>query len=435
MNKVTGIPSENERPIDADAYFGLSEELFNTVNLNADNELDEIGNYLQKLHIKNHHVSSKEVVHDLFADEAAMMESEHQLMSAEDEMLFEEIRDAVTEKEIIDLRSNLQSIAKSVSIHERTFEEIENLIDGELDKETESLIREEAILNNALSNEIDFHLEVNNAIEEEDIMQLRSTLKNMMRREYSHSQTVAGIDGYLNEDLDPEALSLFEDELMYNTELAADLNFHKEVDKAIAEADIMALRDNLRNIAREQHDQVNEKRGIATPKTKKLFWYAAASVIVIMLVFTSLIRNKSYSSQQLYANYYQPYKSGEGVSRSALSSSSGLNIALREINQGKYQEALKSMTMIPVMGRDGYSINFYSGVAYQELGEYNRAIGSFSEVVHHGDNLLVEQSEWYIGLCYLRIDERGKALEQFKLIASRKGFYGEQSNKLLQQLE
>ena len=435
MNKETGIPSANNRPIDADAYFGLSEELFNAVNLKVDGESDEIGNYLQKLHIKNHSVSSKEVIHDLFTDEAAMMDMEHQLMSAEDEILFEEIRDAATEKDIIDLRSNLQSIAKGVSIHERSFEEIEDLIDGELSKEIESLMREEAVVNSALSNEIDLHLEINSAIEEEDIMQLRSTLKNMMQHEYSHSRTVEEIDSYLNEELDEHALALFEDELIYNSGLSADVNFHRDVDKAISETDVMVLRGNLRNIAREQHDQTNEKLGITTPKTKNLFWYAAASVIVLMVVFTSLMRSRSYTSQQLYANYYQPYKSGESVSRSASSSYNGLNTALREINQGNYQDALESMSVIPAKERDGYSINFYSGVAYQELGEYNRAIGSFTEVVHHGDNLLVEQSEWYIGLCYLRIDERQKALEQFRLIASRKGFYGEQSSELLKQLE
>ncbi|MEK7718421.1 MAG: hypothetical protein AAB347_02235 [Bacteroidota bacterium] len=435
MNKETGIPSANDRPIDADAYFGLSEELFNAVNLKVDSEIDDIGNYLQKLHIKNYTVSSKEVIHDLFTDEAAMLETEHQLMSAEDEMLFEEIRNAVTEKEIIDLRSNLQSIAKGVTIHERTFEEIEDLIDGELDEEIGNLMKEEAMMNSALSNEIDLHLEINSAIEEEDIMQLRSTLKNMMEHEYSHSRTVEEIDSYLNEELDEESLALFEDELIYSSGLAADLNFHKEVDKAISETDIITLRANLRNISREQHDQANEKRGIAAPKTKNLFWYAAASVVVLMVVFTSLMRSRSYSSQQLYANYYQPYKSGESVSRSASGSYSSLNTALKEINQGKYQEALESMSMVPAKERDGYSINFYSGVAYQELGEYKLAIGSFSEVVHHGDNLLVEQSEWYIGLCYLRIDERQKALEQFRLIASRKGFYGEQSGKLLKQLE
>jgi tetratricopeptide (TPR) repeat protein len=435
MNKEPGITSENKCPMDADAYFGLSEELFNPVNLNLDGDSDEVGNYLQKLHIKNHSVISKEVIHDLFTDEAAIIEVDQHMMSIEDECLFNEIGNAATEKDIIDLRANLQSIAQSISVYERTFEEIEDLIDGELDNELECLIREEALLNSALSNEINLHYEINNAIEEQDIMNLRSTLKGMIQNEYSHSFSVDELDSYLNEDLDDSTMALFEDELMINPGLAADLAFHKEVDKAITESEIMALRANLQSISHEQRDQDDEKLGIVSPKRKSLFWYAAASVIVLMVVFTSLMRSKTYSNLQLYATYYQPYKSGESVSRSATTISNNLNVALHEINLGQYREAVNSLDKASATERDGFSVNFYSGVAYQELGEYNRAISSFSEVVRHGDNLLVEQSEWYIGLCYLRIDERQKAMNQFKSIVSKNGFYGEQSSKLLKKLE
>jgi hypothetical protein len=435
MNKETGMTPENKRPMDADAYFGLSEEFFNPVNLNLEGESEEIGNYLQKLHIKNHTVVSNEVIHDLLTDEAAIIEVDQQMMSLEDECLFDEISNAATEKDIIDLRSNLQSIAHSVSVHERTFEEIEDLVDGELDNELESLIREEAIMNSALSNEINLHYEINNAIEEQDIINLRATLKGMIQNEYSHSFSVDELDSYLGEDLDDPTRSIFEDELMINPGLTADLAFHKEVDKAINESDIMALRASLQNISQEQRDQDDEKLGIVSPKRKSLFWYAAASVIVLMVVFTSLMRSKTYSNLQLYASYYQPYKGGESVSRSAEGTSNSLNIALREINQGEYQEALISLNQASTTDRDAVSINFYKGVSYQELGEYTHAISSFTEVVKHGDNLLVEQSEWYIGLCYLRNDERQKALSQFKSIASRKGFYGKQSSKLLKQLE
>lgn len=435
MNKESGITSENKRPMDAEAYFGLSEELFNPVNLNLEGENKEVGNYLQKLHIKNHTVISNEVIHDLFTEEAAIIEVDQQMMSLEDEYLFEKIIDAATEKDIIDLRANLQSIAQCVSVHERTFEEIEDLVDGELDNELECLIREEAIMNGALSNEIDLHYEINNAIEEQDIMNLRSALKGMIQNEYSHSFSVDELDSYLNDELDDATKVLFEEELMVNPGLVSDLSFHKEVDKAITESEIMALRANLQNISFEQRNIEDEKLGIVSPKSKSLFWYAAASVIVLMVVFTSLMRSKTYSNLQLYATYYQPYKSGESVSRSASSSTNSLNVALHEINQGNYQIALNSLNKVPVTERDGYSVNFYSGVACQELGEYTRAISSFSEVVRHGDNLLIEQSEWYIGLCYLRIDERQKALSQFQSIASRKGFYGEQSSKILKQLE
>lgn len=435
INKHTGVPSSDEHSMDAGAYFGLSEELFNPVRLSVENEGNEIGNYLQKLHIKNYSIASKEQVHDLVTEGSDMVEMDHLLMSPEDEILFGEIKDAVTEREILDLRANLQSIVQSISIHEHTFEEIEDLVTGELDHEIANKLREEAKMNTALSFEIDLQEEINNAIEEQDIMSLRSSLKGLIRNEYSHSHNAEEIDSYLNDELDEHALALFEDELMVNSGLVADLAFHKEVNKAIAETDVMALRASLKDVSITHQNQPGEKLGVISPKRKNLFWYAAASVILLMFVVTSLMRGKIYSNQQLYTAYYHPYTEVENVSRSVGGAYGSMSSALREIDHGDFHTALKYLDNVPANEQDGFSTHFYSGVAYQELGEYNRAITSFAKVIRHGDNLLVEQSEWYMGLCYLRVDEREKALAQFKAIVSRKGFYGEQSGKLLKQLE
>jgi hypothetical protein len=435
ISNQTGIPSMNERPMDAEAYFGLSEEVFNAVNLNVDSEEYEIGNYLQKLHIKNHVVASKEVVHDLFTEQEEIIELDFQCLSSEDELLFADIQVAVSEKEIVDLRANLKSIAQSVSIHERTFEEIEDYVNGELDDEIEMLIREEAALNSDLSIEIDLHNEINNAIEEQDIMKLRASLREMIHNEYSHARSIEEIDGYLNGELDDDTVSLLEEELMSNSGFAADLNFHREVDKAISESEVMFLRARLQQIAQEEQARTSEKLGISPHKKNRVFWYAAASVIILMLALATLIRPKNYSEQDLYASYYKSYKGGELVSRSAMLSNSGLNMALREMNKGDYRSALHLLAGTPVTFQNGYSVNFYSGVAYQELGEFHSAINSFSKVVQHGDNLLVEQSEWYIGLCYLKTEERQKAVDQFRSIVAKKGFYKDQSSKILQQLE
>jgi len=435
INKKTGVPITDDALVDTNAYFGLSEELSDPIKLNLEGEGHDFGNYLQQLHIKNYNVSSNERIHDLNAEASEMTEPDIQMMSPEDEMLFEAVREAVSEKEILDLRANLQSILQSISVHERTFEEIEDFLSGELDEEIDTQIREELRTNSALSFEINLHGEIDAAVGELDIIKLRASLGAIIQNEYSHSHSVAEIDNYLNEELDEQALALFEDELISNPGLAADLAFHREVDRAIAETDIIAMRANLQDISRNQRNQTDEKLGVTAPKRKHLFWYAAASVILLMFVITSLVKSRVYSSQQLYTAYYQPYKNAEGVSRSGLISYNRLDKALHEIDKGNYQTALSYLGNIPESERDGYSVNFYSGVAYQELGEYKNAIGSFSEVVKHGDNLLVEQSEWYIGLCYLRTDEREKALAQFKTILSRKGYYGEQSRKLLKQME
>ena len=435
MNDQTGVSAMNEHTMYAEACFGLPEEIYNPVSLSVDFEEYEIGNYLQKLHIKNHVFASKEVVHDFISADQEVSETDQEMLCAMDEVIFEDIRQAVAEKEVIDLRANLQSIAQSVSLHERTFEEIECFASGELDHEIEKLMREEVMTSASLSNEIDLHREISQSIEELDIMQLRSSLQDIMQNEYSHSRSIEEIDGYLTDDLDEDTMALFEDELMVNSGLGADLSFHREVDKAISESDVISLRTSLHKIARDERESKSERLGIVSTRGKSLFWYAAASVLVFMVVFTSLIRHKSYTGQQLYTSYYQPYKVGASVSRSASLSDNSLNNALLAIDRGEYAAALNLLESGSVKGQDAFTVSFYSGVAYQGLGEYNRAIGSFTQVVQQGDNLLVEQSEWYIGLCYLMADERQKALTQFRSIASRNGFYGQESGKILKQLE
>lgn len=432
--KQTEQTSGNGHLSDAEAYFGLSEEIFKPVNLQVDDQEPEIGNYLQKLHLKNHHLASKEVVHDMFSEADEHVEFDNLVMSAEDEMLFEELKDALIEKDITDLRANIRSIAQSVSIHERTFDEIEDLVCGELDDEHEKLIHEEAMINAALSGEIHLLGEINCAIGESDIMKLRASLKGMMANEYSHSRSVDEIDSYLNDEMDEESRSLFESELLNNSSLAAEVDLHKEVQMAVGEKEVMNLRGGLRNISKDGAGNNTRILGLATPKRKLLFWSAAASVIVL-ISFSSLMQQKSFSGEELYASYYQPYKSGVSISRSVSTSASVMNEAINQMHKGDYATALNMLKIVSTDEQDGFTASFYSGEAYQAIGDYKNAIKSFAEVVQHGDNLLVEQSAWYIGLCYLKLNEKGKAINQFRSIVAGKGYFSQKSKDLLKQLK
>lgn len=434
LSTQTAMTSSAEYTKGTEAYFGLSEEVFNPVNLDLEGEELEIGNYLQQLHIKNHSVASKEIVHDLYTEDTEIVEADPHHLSSEDEFLFEDIREAVTEKDILDLRANLRSIGQSTSKHEHSLEEIEDLINGELDNETAEMIMREALGNSALAAEITLHGEIDQAVHEKDILRLRTGLAAMMQNEYSHSRSTEEIDDYLSQELEGADLADFEAELLMNSGLASDVAFHREIDRASAEGDIISLREQLQGISRSEQERGSQILGLS-PRRKSLFWYAAASSIILMIVFTSLLRHKSYTSQQLYTSYYQPYRSGANVSRSAVSTDVAMNTALRQIESGDYTRAMASLSAVPAGTGNGFSVSFYRGVIYQEQGEYSRAIGSFGEVVSHGDNLLVEQSQWYIGLCYLRLDERERAVNQFRTIVRGNGFYRDQSKKILQQLE
>lgn len=420
---------------ESESYFGLSGEILNPVKFAASQEPWQEGNYLQQLHYQNHHLADKEIVHDLFSGIDDHFEIDEQLLSVEDEKLFASIQDAVTERGILDLRANLQSIAQGIAVHERTQEEIEDYLSGDLDEEIEKMVREEMAVNASLSAEIALHKDINQATEEFDIMKLRGELRGIMNREYSHSQSIGQIDSYLNDDPEMQGLEEFEQEMMLNSGLAADVAFHKEVDSALGEKDVMSLRATLQRIGAETNQEKTELLGVKAPKRRTLYWYAIASSIALMIGLGSLLSQSGYSDNQLYTRYYTPYKSATDVSRSAITAGVGLGRVVQEMNKGNYAGALRMLDGVAASERNKPGVRFYSGIAYQELGQYRKAIESFSIVVNQGDNLMVEQSEWYIGLCYLKTEEREKAIGQFRQIAARKGYYSKQSDKLLRQLE
>jgi tetratricopeptide (TPR) repeat protein len=362
--KHTGRSFRSRRSNAIDACFGLSDEFSEPVSLQVDEEESEIGNSMQKLHLKNHNFASKEVVHDLYSELEEDIEIEDLLMSPQDELLFDELRDALTEKDIVDLRANMCAIAKSLANYAVSSEEIEDFVGGELDDELEKLIKEEAMINAALSSEI----------------------------------TLRG-----------------------------------EINSAVTEADIMKLRNSLQNISKERTSGSTKILSLASTKTRLLYWSAAASVIVLVAV-SSLLQQRGISDQDLYASYFQPYNNIAGTSRSAVASTDLLNEAIREIDKGDYATALDILQVVSANKLDGFTASFYSGKAYQALGDYKNAINSYAKVVQQGDNLLVEQSKWFIGLCYLKINEREKAMSQFRSIVAGNGFYAQKSNDLLKQL-
>ena len=362
--KHTARSFRSRRSNAIDACFGLSDEFSEPVSLQVDEEEPEIGNFLQKLHLKNHNFASKEVVHDLYSELEEDIELDDLLMSPEDELLFDELRVALTENDIADLRVNMKAIAQSLANYAVSSEEMEDFVDGELDDELEKLIKGEAMINAALSSEISFRGEINSAVAEADIMKLRNSLQNISKG------STAG-----------------------NTKIIS----------------------------------------LASTRTRLLYWSAAASVIVLLAV-SSLLQQRGISDQDLYATYFQSYNNIAGTSRSASASDNLLSEAIREIDKGDYATALDMLQVVSADKQEGFTASFYSGKAYQALGDYKNAISSYAEVVQHGDNLLVEQSRWFIGLCYLRINEREKAVSQFRSIVAENGFYAQKSNDLLKQL-
>jgi len=69
-----------------------------------------------------------------------------------------------------------------------------------------------------------------------------------------------------------------------------------------------------------------------------------------------------------------------------------------------------------------------------QTGKYHEAASSFLYIIKQPDNELIYQSEWYLGLCYLKTNETDKAFTQFKKITRSNSIYKEKAEDILKKI-
>lgn len=422
--------------------FELSEELSSfkefsqPVNIN---DLISMSQSLPKIHLAQHNMAAKENIHHFYKEQQAQEAAadEEFSLTPMDEAIFEDVQAALNEKDIQDLRANLQQIAANIPAHQRTPQEIEQYNSNELDESLMTDFEQELILSKDLEKDIELYKDIDRAAGETDIMDLRASLQAIQHTEASTAQKMEEIDQYLNNELNDEMLASFEAELAANPDLENELNLVAEIDTAIGEADIMDLRAKLGTISKEINGEEKQKRAFATRiNTSRVAIATIAASLVLILSIAGLVSKNSPSSDtELYSQYYQPYET-TGIFRSgdALIDSK-LTKALHQLNNQDYQAAIGLFDQVLKIDPNNPVSNFYSGIAYQQTGQTQKALISYQNVIKDRDNLFIEQAQWYIGLCYLQDENRKKAYRQFTKIANSNSFYQEKASAILRKIK
>lgn len=422
--------------------FELSEELSSfkefsqPVNIN---DLISMSQSLPKIHLAQHNMAAKENIHHFYKEQQAQEAAadEEFSLTPMDEAIFDDVQAALNEKDIQDLRANLQQIAANIPAHQRTPQEIEQYNSNELDESLMADFEQELMLSKDLEKDIELYKDIDRAAGETDIMDLRASLQAIQHTEASTAQKMEEIDQYLNNELSDEKLASFEAELAANPDLENELNLVAEIDTAIGEADIMDLRAKLGTISKEINGEEKQKRSFATRINTSRVAIAtiAASLVLILSIAGLLSKNSPSSDAELYSQYYQPYET-TGIFRSgdALIDSK-LTKALHQFNDQDYQAAIGLFDQVLEIDPNNPVSNFYSGIAYQQTGQTEKALISYQNVIKDRDNLFIEQAQWYIGLCYLQDENRKKAYRQFTKIANSDSFYQEKASAILRKIK
>ncbi len=239
------------------------------------------------------------------------------------------------------------------------------------------------------------------------------------------------ISKYLAGELDISAAARFEEDLKNSADLREELKLYKEIDEAIADTEVMDLRM-----------QLNEMYSNLTPepyltkksKFKRVTGIAVAASLAIILGFSAINIFRFNNSQKVLDKYYQPYEITSTNRSSGNEADRAIRNAMYKYQNRQYKEAVALFEKVLETDPEQMAVQLYSGISNFEIAEYQKAGKSFTKVIEHDDNLYIEQAKWYLGFCYLKTEEKERAIKQFTEIANSKSFYNEKAKLILKKI-
>jgi tetratricopeptide (TPR) repeat protein len=241
------------------------------------------------------------------------------------------------------------------------------------------------------------------------------------------------ISRYLAGELEPSELNRFEEALITDPELQQEFDLYREVEEAIADTEVLDLRAQLDDLHEELIPSLQKQQAKA-PAKRVLRYAVAASVAVVISLGTYGLFFKKVTNNKLVTQFYKPYDVTL-VNRSEVTEVGHLLAEasfLYENNQ--YREAISVFRQVLEMEPTSIESEFYCGISFFELKEYSQADKALTKVVAHNDNLYIEQADWYLGFCYLMMEEKDKARKQFEKLAANEGIYQEKALKIVKKL-
>ncbi|MGD9558056.1 MAG: tol-pal system YbgF family protein, partial [Mangrovibacterium sp.] len=323
-----------------------------------------------------------------------------------------------------------------IPAHPYSVEDIDRYLEGDLSDIELSEFNEELEHNSGLEKDTLLYRETDLAMAETDITELRAALSEIAGRETSTSRKKNDIDHYLQKELSEAELAAFESEMESNPDLVAEVNLYQDVNAAIREEDVMSLRARLEGINNDIINDKRRERSFATriPRKKAIAVSAAASLTLLLGINGMMNQAGNTDVRELYNKYYSVYP-GAGVSRTGGTSlDKDINQALHLFNEKNYDQSILLFSKTLEEDPGNPVANFYTAQAYQETGKYSKAIAYYQLVIQTGNNLFIDQAEWYTGLCYLQNDDRKNAVRKFKTIVAAKSYYSEKASAILRKL-
>ena len=142
-------------------------------------------------------------------------------------------------------------------------------------------------------------------------------------------------------------------------------------------------------------------------------WILSLASIFIILLTTSVIYFYNFNGPKTIFEKYYTSKNIIDVTRGGDETIG----AVEEFQEKDFKSASFMFNEILQKDSNNISVRFYYGISCIETGNYDESVKSFQYIIDNNDNLYIEHAQWYLGLCYLKNEQKNKAIEKFKSIS------------------
>lgn len=231
------------------------------------------------------------------------------------------------------------------------------------------------------------------------------------------------INRYFEGILTNAELQQFEEMLQNDTAFAEEVAFHKNVKKAITLNEREALKNKLRKLEAPKANSAS-----------RIKWLAAACILIFAGILSWFMLYTT-SSDELYAEFYEPYPNTIAPTVRGTDTTDDTTKAFRHYDAENYNEALTLFDKIYDSKGEDFAL-FYKGISLMELKRYEEAVNTFKELnTNRNVSDFSSESQWYLALCYLKTNNNEEAVKILKKTAEVQSPVQQKAIELLAELE
>lgn len=241
------------------------------------------------------------------------------------------------------------------------------------------------------------------------------------------------IEKYLLHEMSVGEIKKFEKLLQNDADLRKELLLRKKIDLAIAENDIMELRESLNDITSVKIGS----NQISFIERRKIFLSIAATIIIIISLSLSFLFPFSQSSDKIFDLYYTTYPALANIRSidNNEQSESYINRAFESYENKNFKSASEDFKKALNIDDRNFIAQFYFALCELEENNLKESEKYFTFLIQNNDHLFWEQSHWYLAMLYLKQDNKEKVKIICEKIIAQEMVYTTKAKKILRKLD